>query len=149
MSLLSLAEDKKLHDSEFAEELFDATLKSLPNHKLTFKENQLQTFGSANNAQQKPPPSSSLPTEVMSPSNLREKTKFEIEQELLESQKNKFDIKKYKNKPFNLTYASGMYKSNPQASKATQAAMNVYVTVNHHYNNNKELKGSALKDNGT
>jgi hypothetical protein len=26
LSLLSLAEDKKLHDSEFAEELFDATL---------------------------------------------------------------------------------------------------------------------------
>jgi hypothetical protein len=81
LSLLSLAEDKKLHDSEFAEELFDATLKSLPNHKLTFKESQLQTFGSANNAQQKLPPSSSLPTEVMSPNNhhLREKSKFEIE----------------------------------------------------------------------
>ena len=27
-----------------------------------------------------------------------------------------------------------------------QAAMNVYLTVNHHYNNNKELKGSALKE---
>ena len=29
LSLLALAEDKKLHDSEFAEELFDATLSGL------------------------------------------------------------------------------------------------------------------------
>ena len=38
LSLLSLAEDKKLHDSEFAEELFDASLKCMINHKLAFKE---------------------------------------------------------------------------------------------------------------
>ena len=33
LSLLSLAEDKKLHDSEVAEEVFDATLRCLFNHK--------------------------------------------------------------------------------------------------------------------
>ena len=26
--------------------------------------------------------------------------------------------------------------------------MNVYVTVNHHYNNNKELKGTGFKIDG-
>jgi hypothetical protein len=43
LSLLSLAEDKKVHDSEFAEELFDATLMCLSNHKSVFKEQQLQS----------------------------------------------------------------------------------------------------------
>ena len=38
LSLISLAEDKKLHDSEFAEELFDASLKCLFNHKRVYKE---------------------------------------------------------------------------------------------------------------
>jgi hypothetical protein len=38
LSLLSLAEDKKLHDSEFAEEIFDACLKTLHNHKKSYRE---------------------------------------------------------------------------------------------------------------
>ena len=38
LSLLALCEDKKLHDSEFAEEIFDANLKSLYNHKKLYKE---------------------------------------------------------------------------------------------------------------
>ena len=38
LSLLALCEDKKLHDSEFAEEIFDACLKSLYNHKKLYKE---------------------------------------------------------------------------------------------------------------
>lgn len=38
LSLIPLAEDKKLHDSEFAEELFDATLKSLMNHRIAYKD---------------------------------------------------------------------------------------------------------------
>lgn len=48
LSLLAIAEDKKLHDSEFAEELFDATLKCLINHKLSYKEQQLTNFQNAN-----------------------------------------------------------------------------------------------------
>lgn len=38
LSLLSSAEDKKLHDSEFAEEIFDASLKTLNNHRKLYKE---------------------------------------------------------------------------------------------------------------
>jgi len=38
LSLISLAEDKKLHDSEFAEELFDSSLKCLSNHKKAYRE---------------------------------------------------------------------------------------------------------------
>ena len=38
LSLLALVEEKKLHDSEFAEELFDATLFSLHNHKMVYRE---------------------------------------------------------------------------------------------------------------
>ena len=83
---------------------------------------------------------------------INEKGPFEIDQEKEQHQKMMFDIKRYKNKPFNVTYASGMYKSNVIAASSRkrqnaqqQAAMNVYVSVNHHYNNNKELKGSALK----
>jgi len=38
LSLLSLAEDKKVHDSEFAEELFDASMRCLANHRLAYKE---------------------------------------------------------------------------------------------------------------
>jgi hypothetical protein len=38
LSLLSLAEDKKVHDSEFAEELFDAAMRCLINHRLAYKE---------------------------------------------------------------------------------------------------------------
>lgn len=41
LSLLSSAEDKKLHDSEFAEEIFDANLKCLSNHRKLYKEHQL------------------------------------------------------------------------------------------------------------
>lgn len=93
---------------------------------------------------------SSLPTEVMNQANLMtftEKSKFELQIEKMDAIKTKFDMKKYKTKPYNVTYASGMYKSNfpnvrkPPQFLQQQAAMNVYVTVNHHYNNNKELKG--------
>lgn len=39
LSLLSLCtENRKVHDSEFAEELFDAVLANLPNHKVCFRE---------------------------------------------------------------------------------------------------------------
>ena len=59
-------------------------------------------------------------------------------------------MRKYKAKN-NLTYASGIHKSIARLfvkkSQQQQAAMNVYVSVNHHYNNNKELKGSAFKNN--
>lgn len=41
LSLLSLCiENRKVHDSEFAEELFDATLANLPNHKMKFRIHQ-------------------------------------------------------------------------------------------------------------
>ena len=145
LSLLSLAEDKKLHDSEFAEELFDATLQSLLNHKKCFREQQLAMFGEG--ANKKENSGSQLPTEVMQ-SNGPDKTKFEQDQEKNERQKLKFDLKKYKFKPFNVTYASGVHRQAAAAKLKqtnTQAAMNVYVSVNHHYNNNKELKGSAFK----
>jgi hypothetical protein len=81
-------------------------------------------------------------------SNGPDKTKFEQDQEKNERQKLKFDLKKYKFKPFNVTYASGVHRQAAAAKLKqtnTQAAMNVYVSVNHHYNNNKELKGSAFK----
>lgn len=65
--------------------------------------------------------------------------------EKTELQRLKFELKKYKAKP-NITYASGIHRQNKPKPTATQAAMNVYVSVNHHYNNNKELKGSAFKD---
>lgn len=38
LSLLSLSEDRKLHDSEFAEEIFDGCLRSLYNHKRLYRE---------------------------------------------------------------------------------------------------------------
>lgn len=38
LGLLSSAEEKKLHDSEFCEELFDASLKCLFNHKKNYKD---------------------------------------------------------------------------------------------------------------
>ena len=155
LSLLSLAEDKKLHDSEFAEELFDATLSCLTNHKLIFKEQQLQQFyGNVNlrgghNRTSPPFNNSSLPTEQMGTLQEQEKSKFDLEMEANEMLKLKFDIKKYKTKPFNITYASGIHRQiAPVKAKHLnqQAAMNVYVTVNHHYNNNKELKGIAFKN---
>jgi len=37
LSLLALADSKKLHDSECAEEFFDATLSTLYNHKRFYK----------------------------------------------------------------------------------------------------------------
>jgi hypothetical protein len=58
---------------------------------------------------------SSLPTEVMEQANLMtfaEKSKFELQVEKIESLKNKFEMKKYLTKPFNVTFASGMYRSN-------------------------------------
>ena len=39
LSLLALADGKKLNDSELAEELFDSTLISLANHKRMYKSN--------------------------------------------------------------------------------------------------------------
>lgn len=42
LSLLSLAEGKKSQDSELSEELFDAALASLFNHKRMYKSNQLE-----------------------------------------------------------------------------------------------------------
>jgi len=38
LSILALAEDKKIHDSEFQEEIFDATLSTLFNHRHYYKE---------------------------------------------------------------------------------------------------------------
>jgi hypothetical protein len=41
LSLLSLStENRKVHDSEFSEELFDATLSNLMNHKIHFRTHQ-------------------------------------------------------------------------------------------------------------
>jgi hypothetical protein len=41
LALLSLClENKKVHDAEFSEELFDATLANLLNHKSSFRQNQ-------------------------------------------------------------------------------------------------------------
>lgn len=42
LSLLALAEDKKVHDSEFAEELFDAAMRCLNNTKIGYREQQIQ-----------------------------------------------------------------------------------------------------------
>lgn len=39
LSLLSLAESRKLNDSELSEELFDATLGSLFNHRRVYRNN--------------------------------------------------------------------------------------------------------------
>lgn len=41
LSLLALAESRKLNDSELAEEIFDATLSSLFNHKKMYRKNQI------------------------------------------------------------------------------------------------------------
>jgi hypothetical protein len=39
LALLSLClENKKVHDAEFSEELFDATLANLLNHKASFRQ---------------------------------------------------------------------------------------------------------------
>jgi hypothetical protein len=115
LSLLSLSEDKKLHDSEFAEELFDASMGCLQNHKLVYREHQLINAASANMlaSQKMSNNSSSLPTEVMAmqQTNQQDKSKFELDQEKYEAKRARFDIKKYRTKPFNVTYASGMQRS--------------------------------------
>ena len=41
LSLLALAESRKLSDSELAEEIFDATLSSLFNHKRMYRKHQI------------------------------------------------------------------------------------------------------------
>ena len=43
LSLLALTEDKKVHDSEFAEEIFDAAMRGLFNHRRLYKEHQMMT----------------------------------------------------------------------------------------------------------
>jgi hypothetical protein len=67
---------------------------------------------------------SSLPTEVMGQANMvtvSEKTQFEVQIEKMEMLKNKFEMKRYRTKPFNVTYASGMYRSNfPNVRKPPQ-----------------------------
>lgn len=66
-------------------------------------------------AQHRPTNASSLPTEVMnghSQQAQNEKTLFEKQQEKIEWQRTRFDIKRYRTKPFNVTVASGMYRSN-------------------------------------
>ena len=42
LSLLALADTKKLHDSEAAEEFFDATLHGLYNHRRFYKSQQME-----------------------------------------------------------------------------------------------------------
>lgn len=51
LSLISLAEEKKLHDSEFAEEMFDACMRTLHNHRKHYKEQQLQQMLAAARSQ--------------------------------------------------------------------------------------------------
>ena len=75
-----------MHDSEFAEELFDATLRCLPNHKSVFREQQLLSAQSANmlfgGMKTAGNGGSSLPTEVMGQAGnmmmASEKTQFEV-----------------------------------------------------------------------
>jgi hypothetical protein len=92
----------------------------------------------------------SLPTEVIAGGQQHERCKFEKLTERVEMNRLRFDIKRYRNRPpYNVTIASGMYKTNgPTMNRRAlgnqQAAMNVYISVNHHYQNNKELKGAAL-----
>ena len=43
LSLLALTEDKKVHDSEFAEEIFDASMRGLFNHRRLYKEQQMMS----------------------------------------------------------------------------------------------------------
>lgn len=41
LSLMSLSiENRKVHDAEFSEELFDATLSNLSNHQMLFRSHQ-------------------------------------------------------------------------------------------------------------
>lgn len=55
----------------------------------------------------------SLPTEVMAGGKNFEKSKFEKLTDQYEMGRQRFDIKRYKNKPpYNVTIASGMYKTN-------------------------------------
>jgi hypothetical protein len=59
---------------------------------------------------------SSLPTEIAAAlGNAQvsplEKSKFEMQVEKQERERNMFELKKYKAKGFNLTYASGIHKS--------------------------------------
>ena len=40
LSILPMVQDRKIHDSEYAEELYDASLLSLYNHRKHFREHQ-------------------------------------------------------------------------------------------------------------
>lgn len=50
LSLLALAESRKLHDSELAEEMFDATLASLYNHKKIYRRNLIDIVSAQDKA---------------------------------------------------------------------------------------------------
>jgi len=57
-------------------------------------------------------------------------TKFEMEMEAKDLKRQLFDIKKYRSRPMNVTFASGISKSTvyKQKKRASQQAMNIYVS---------------------
>ena len=120
LSLLSLAEDKKVHDSEFAEELFDASLRCMPNHKRLYKDQQLQMASKA----------------------VGDKSKWELEQERAEVSRGMFDMRKYRNRPFSITRASGQANIGKRQS---QQALSVYVSQSHHGVNQIKSKSQVPK----
>ena len=50
LSLLALADGKKMQDSELAEELFDSSLVSLYNHKRMYKSTQIELLSAQEQA---------------------------------------------------------------------------------------------------
>ena len=122
-----------MHDSEFAEEIFDAAMRGLFNHRRLYKEHQMMS-------------KQSVPTS----DNEAKALKFEREVERQEVQRMLFDLKKYKNRPNTIPYASGvpksstMYRKNQALSGAPagggntdrqqkQEASVVYVSSNHQH----------------
>lgn len=123
LSLLSLADGKKLVDSELAEELFDSSLSSLFNHKRFYKTQQIELMAAQEQAH-----GSNARNDVnnsLNMSGVRQKSSqslyFELAMEQQELRNHHFNVKKYRKRPKNVMTAGGFVKvSTPTSAIATK-----------------------------
>lgn len=104
LSLLALAESRKLNDSELAEEMFDSTLASLYNHKRLYRNHQLEIV----NAQEKAATKNEFNFELPGSKNFSHQ--FELEVDKLEYRKSHFNIKHFNKRTLKVITTAGFSK---------------------------------------
>lgn len=115
LSLLALAESRKLNDSELAEEMFDSTLASLFNHKRLYRRNQLEIITAQDQV------TANMQYSYEGPGNKNFNRQFEQSVDQQEYNNYNFNVKRFNKRPRRIITTAGFTKA---------MLVNASVTIN-------------------